>query len=109
MNLTSGQIILFVLVILANLVAFFAFVSLIITTFTSGGGAASCIHSSVSMIGGVVAKIQSEAGSGATDTVSQVKIWLEMKLTESVVVAMGLSKAVFDRLSNAGKELEAET
>merc|ERR1719262_79206 len=98
----------FIFAVLVNVVAFFAFVSLVVTTFTSGGSVASFIHSSISTLGGVAAKLQSEASSGNTDAPAQIRIWLETKLQEAIIGAMGLSKAVLDRLMTVAKELEED-
>jgi len=99
MNLSVAQILSFICMILLNIAAFFAFVTLVIRAFTAGGAVASGIHSIVSTLGGLTAKTSSDSSSGNNDNPAQIRAFLETQLMDSIVLAMGLSRDVIDRLS----------
>jgi len=104
MGLTRGKILMFVLVIGLNLAAIYLFISLVFVAFTTGEGIASAMHSAMSAGAGAVQQVKSQAGGGggssgglalsAEDYAKQ----LATSIKETIILSLGLSKTVADRL-----------
>jgi len=98
LNLTTFQIVRFILGVLAFLAALFILVTLVIQAFPTGRSVAATIHSSVSGISAYAAKQSSDNSIGFEDTMTNLKRELEKRALDAIVAVLGVGKAVVERV-----------
>jgi len=106
MGLTPQKILMFVAVIGLNLGAAYLFVSLVFVAFTTGEGLASAMHSTMSAGMGAYQQVSSQTGGGdGGGSASAFFSGLVNKIKETMIITLGLSKAVADKLLTIAEEV----
>lgn len=99
LNLTTFQIVAFILTVVAAVVFLLLCIQLVIRTFTEGKGVAAAIQSGFNACTVAFAHIQANASGGFNDSVSSVRAWLHTVVFDAIAVVLGLSKPVVDKLA----------
>merc|ERR1711865_334903 len=100
MGLTKKKIFLFVAIVGINLFCVYLFISLVFVAFTTGQGLSLAMHSTMAAGTGAYQHVKSGAGesTGGGGGVTAFLEGIASKVKESIILTLGLSKTVSDRL-----------
>jgi len=99
LNLTTFQIVVFILLVVLAVVFLLLCIALVIKTFTDGKGVASAIQSGFNACTVAFAHVQANASGGFNDSVSNVRAWLHSVVFDAIAAVLGLSKPVVDKFA----------